>query len=544
MLCMRKTKDDSIYIDRDNNNWLCTKCTSDIFPFNHYDKDVKFIHTLAECWENESNIMKYSDNYTNQLFMPFEYSEADFTHLIDFDPDVNFYQNLNNNCINKCDYYHEDSMNKNCKELDINKYHLSLLHNNIRSIPHNLDHFNQFLNGLDIDFSILAFSETWLKPHNEHCYGVNGYNAEHNSRLNKASGGVSLFIKKGIEYNKCSDLQFTTTTMESLFIEIDKEVFRSSNKIIIGVVYRPPNTDVDEFSDHMSNIVSILKTERKCCYLLGDFNLNLLNADTHSPTQEFSDLMYSDSLFPTITKPTRVTSHSATLIDNIFCNNILNEQALSGILYTDISDHYPIFYIDHSLKKTSKDVNITKRPYTPQNIAKFKTNLESHNWSAVLLHTETQTAYSQFHKEFSHIYDNCFPVRSVKLGCKNRKTWLTQGMKKSIKIKNNLFGQYRQHGTPELEFKYKQYRNNLNRMLRIAEREHYDVLFLNYKGNLKKSWILLKEVINRNKTRDCSSKFLFNGECITDKLKIANGFSSYFVYVGPNLGPFSVSCSE
>ena len=188
------------------------------------------------------------------------------------------------------------------------------------------------------------------------------------------------------------------------------------------------------------------------------------------------------------------------MIDNIFCNNILNEQALSGILYTDISDHYPIFYIHHSLKKKpSKDVYITKRSYTPQNIAKFKTNLESHNWSAVLLHTETQTAYSLFHKEFSHIYDNCFPVRSVKLGYKNRKTWLTQGMKKSIKIK------------------------------------HYDVLFSNYKRNLKKSWILLNEVINRNKTRDCSSKLLLNGECITDKLKIANGFNSYFVNVGPNL---------
>ena len=203
-------------------------------------------------------------------------------------------------------------------------------------------------------------------------------------------------------------------------------------------MYRPPNTDVDEFSDHMSNIVSILKTKRKSCYLLGDFNLNLLNADTHSPTQKFIDLMYSDSLFPTITKPMRVTGDSATLTDNIFCNNILNEQALSGILYTDISDHYPIFHIDHSFKKkTFKDVCITKRPYTPQNIAKFKTNLENHNWSAVLLHTETQAAYSQFYKEFSHIYGNCFPVRSVKLDYKNRKTWLTEGMKKSIKIKKN-----------------------------------------------------------------------------------------------------------
>ena len=38
-----------------------------------------------------------------------------------------------------------------------------------------------------------------------------------------------------------------------------------------------------------------------------------------------------------------------------------------------------------------------------------------------------------------------------------------------------------------------------------------------------------------NKTRDCSSKFLLNGESITDKLKIANGFNSYFVNVGHNL---------
>ena len=158
-----------------------------------------------------------------QLFMPFEYSETDFTHLLDFDPDMNFCQNWNNNCINKCDYYYEDSINKKCKELDINKHHLSLLHNNLRSIPHNLDHFNQFLNGLDIDFSFLAFSETWLKPHNEHCYGVND-NAEYNSRLNKAGGGVSLCIKQGIEYNKRSELQFTRQLWRHCLLKLIKRL--------------------------------------------------------------------------------------------------------------------------------------------------------------------------------------------------------------------------------------------------------------------------------------------------------------------------------
>ena len=45
----------------------------------------------------------------------------------------------------------------------------------------------------------------------------------------------------------------------------------------------------------------------------------------------------------------------------------------------------------------------------------------------------------------------------------------------------------------------------------------------------------MKEVINKNKTRNCSSKFQLNDACITDKTKIANGFNYYFVNVGPNL---------
>ena len=162
---------------------------------NHYDGDVEFV---AECWENELDIMNSTDNCKNQLFRPFEHGEAYFTHLLNFDPDINLYQIMNNDCLNKCDYYYEDFTNKKCKELDINKNHLSLLHRNIRSIPHNVDLFNQILNALDTDLSLLVVSETWLKPHNEHCYGVNGYNAEHNSRLNTAGAGVSLFIKKGL----------------------------------------------------------------------------------------------------------------------------------------------------------------------------------------------------------------------------------------------------------------------------------------------------------------------------------------------------------
>ena len=55
---------------------------------------------------------------------------------------------------------------------------------------------------------------------------------------------------------------------------------------------------------------------------MGDFSLNLLNEQLHQLTSEFLDIMYANMLFPIITLPTRITWHSATLIDNIFTNDL------------------------------------------------------------------------------------------------------------------------------------------------------------------------------------------------------------------------------
>ena len=75
---------------------------------------------------------------------------------------------------------------------------------------------------------------------------------------------------------------------------------------------------------------------------MGDFNLDLFHYDSHHFTQEFLDSLFSHMLIPLITKPTRVTSHSATLIDNIF-TNCFQQNTLNGLIPNDISDHFPVF---------------------------------------------------------------------------------------------------------------------------------------------------------------------------------------------------------
>jgi hypothetical protein len=45
---------------------------------------------------------------------------------------------------------------------------------------------------------------------------------------------------------------------------------------------------------------TMISKENKVCYLIGDFNLDLLNNQYHLPTGEFLDIMLGHMLFPLI----------------------------------------------------------------------------------------------------------------------------------------------------------------------------------------------------------------------------------------------------
>ena len=379
-------------------------------------------------------------------------------------------------------------------------------------------------------------SETWLKVHNYENYNISGYRAEHNYRPNRAGGGVSLYIRDAIEYTTREDLRFSNNVIESLFIEIDKSVFNSKQKVIIAVVYRPPDTDIKYFNNQIEICLSKIKAEKKLAYISGDWNINLLNVERHQDSQDFVDTMYSHYFVPTISKPTRVTQRSCTLIDNIFGNNFSNDtDSLSGILYTDVSDHYPVFHIDYTNSNETSSKTFKKRVYSVENMHRFANTLSTKNWDDVMDNTDVKSAYNMFHDDICTVYNTCFPVRVFKYGYRNRKPWLSDGMKQRIKIKNKLYRKQKISGNSNDELIYKQFRNKLNKLLADAEREHYEKLLIENKQNLKKSWSILKEIMNKRKETKTCSRFKVDGQFTTDKSKISNGFNKFFTNIGPNL---------
>ena len=75
---------------------------------------------------------------------------------------------------------------------------------------------------------------------------------------------------------------------------------------------------------------------------MGDFNLDLLKSQQHQPTADFLSELNSKGLHPLISLPTRITSITSTLIDNIFTNDFYRPIS-SGMIITPISDHLPVF---------------------------------------------------------------------------------------------------------------------------------------------------------------------------------------------------------
>ena len=108
------------------------------------------------------------------------------------------------------------------------------------------------------------------------------------------------------------------------------------------VCYRSPDSDNKFFIDNLTPILADIHRTNKPSYIVGDTNYNLLNIDHHQQTDSYYALLTTHMYQQLITKPTRITDNSATLIDHIWHNDtsIGNSTLHStpGIIYSDISD--------------------------------------------------------------------------------------------------------------------------------------------------------------------------------------------------------------
>lgn len=213
-----------------------------------------------------------------------------------FDPDQNVLNSLTDS--SKCQSFNETQFKSFCDSLpeDVNIF--STFHLNIRSLPKNCDLLTHYLSTLKHNFTVVALTETWLTKNIESLYNLTNYTAVHRTRESRPGGGVSLFAHNDFDFIVREDLNLKTDgefITESIFIEIMQP--KNGKTIITGCVYRPPDADIDSFNDSIINTLDQISKEGKMCYILGDYNIDLFKAQTHTATLDFLNGLYS-TFFP------------------------------------------------------------------------------------------------------------------------------------------------------------------------------------------------------------------------------------------------------
>ena len=200
-----------------------------------------------------------------------------------------------------------------------------------------------------------------------------------------------------------NDLSAIHEDYETIWVEINNH---KSKHFLCCCLYRHPSSDMISFTDHMTSILQKTKKENKILFIMGDFNINLLSYmyQSHSETNDFIKLMVSHYLLPHILHSTRVTDHSAIIIDNIFTNNAESD-TISGNILSQISDHFPQFLIMKNVTIDYCNVTLFQHDYSKFSEQAFVNSFNKLSWDDISdVNLNINNKFDKFYEKVHHSY--------------------------------------------------------------------------------------------------------------------------------------------
>ena len=498
----------------ENQDWFCPPCLAETLPFLGLN-DEDFYLTCLEVSKNADLSSIELKTICTQLqnmrmYEPTSNDEKDVYDNLSgehnqLDPDNHF---LN---VDNCKYIF------NMKEVAFKTTSFSIMTYNIRSLRNKFHSFRDMISTLNQPLDIICLSETWLKENDNILdFQLENYHMPQclNRGPHKLGGGIIVYFHENITQYKINR-QLSVNDNESQTFVIDF-VLESKKHTLVNC-YRSPSTSGEAFLSKLDDTLGKIKDKRSI--VAGDFNFNLLNISTHKITKDFIDTFTSQSFYPIITKPTRITDKSHTIIDHIWTNidNYSDNNNNKGYIYvTDISDHLPcIATLDCQRIRYKGYKTVQSRQYTEKNMELFRKSIQTKS-SALLFHCKnpyisTDEKYNDFFSHFQLIYDECFPLRKRKVHTKTlSKPWITEYLQDLMEKRNRAFS--RRNKNAKSKKKYRALKEEVELKLSTSRKDYYRKKLSDHNNSLKTKWTIIKEIINRKKsssdTVPISSKLL------------------------------------
>ena len=488
-----------------------------------------FTFPYNSCHTNEINSINSSDRFFDNINFDEQSNilnkENLSPNLRDDDLDIN----LSN--IEECKYYSVDDLKKIKLVNNIN-----IFHNNVNGLETKFDLIHNFLANSSSEIDIITITETSHNDHDKFKTNIKIKDYDLFSTPTKSSkGGTAIFSKQKFDTTERLDLKIQHEHFEATWIELKN---KKGKNVICGCIYRHPHDIVDIFKDFLNYLeicISKLTKENKTIYICGDFNADLLKYEDNNNYKKFYDLASSYGIFPTILLPTRVTEHSATIVDNIFTNN-LDKSIKSGNIKTDFSDHYSQFISVQNLIIDLKSITIYKRDYSNFSEKSFRDDVSIQNFHNDLENIDDQ--FQDFYFKLEGCVDRHAPLKKItpkeiKL---NQKPWISKELNKMIKTKNKLFKRKkRQPNNENIKRLYNLFRNRVNRELIKSKKYYYTKYFEENNNNSKKVWEGIRSIINiKNSKKTLINQLKINDRIIDQPKEIAETVNNFFVEIGTN----------
>jgi len=421
----------------------------------------------------------------------------------------------------------------------------SIMSINIQSLPAKFKDLCEFILSLkNKSPEIILLQEIWRFPDLAN-FKLPGYQPlQFKQRTNCQGGGVGIFVKYGINFVIDPVLSvFHERVYESIVGEID---FGNNKKIIVGSAYRPgtkhPDLPVSDqkniFLDLIANQLEIAATTKKHVFLLGDFNIDALDYDNNQFCSDYINLLFSLGYIQTVTRPTRCTSESATLIDHCI-TNVCGDAHVTRIFATNLSDHFPILTNIPVKLESPPPKAIKKRFYSDANFELFKSNINNISWEILDTFVDVDQAYEYFLDNFTTLHDIYFPVQTLKFNknCHKIEPWFSSALLVSRREKLRLDRLASNFPTDHNMQCYKNYRNVYNRILRAAKKNYYETKLKNCQSNAKATWQTIKQAINMKNKKDQTSitKLNIGNMALNNGNEIVTALNEFFIAAPLNI---------
>ena len=173
-----------------------------------------------------------------------------------------------------------------------------------------------------------------------------------------------------------------------------------------------------------------------------DHNMDFLKHEKHRHTRDFMERNLDYQLLPTVTKPTRITMNSSTLIDNIFIGRKYQGGYTSNIGISDISYHLRLILNISNLNPHRKSaLNITTRKLDTKKRDLLNERIQSENWEKVLNNKNANDSFTIFHNIIQKHLNEIALLKTVKIPPKRikRDEWMTCGLMKCLQKQKKLY---------------------------------------------------------------------------------------------------------